>query len=289
MSHKRFLLLIGLILALSSLACSLTVNIPVEKVTTGPVREEAINVPASAAEVTDLTLAFGAGDLEIEGGAEDALVSGAAKYNVDDFKPKVTLHADGKVSLETGNLNLNGIPTFNDKIENRWDLKLGPQPMDLTINAGAYQANLALGDLALRSLTVNDGAADVRLSFSEPNRIEMERLTYTTGASNVRLKGLANANFAEMTFHSGAGDYTLDFSGELQRDGKVSIDSGISNLVLVAPEGMSVRLIFEGGMTSIKAGKGWEQDGKTYIHAGQGPTLTITVNMSAGNLVLRSN
>lgn len=289
MSRKIFVIALVCVLALSSLACSLTVNLPVEKVTTGPNREEEINVPAPDVAVADLTLAFGAGDLEVEGGAEDALVSGKASYNVDDFKPKVVLHEDGKVSLETGNLNLNGIPTFKGKIENRWDLQLGDYPLDLTVNAGAYQANLDLGDLSLRSLTVNDGAADVRLQFSEPNRIEMERLTYTTGASNVRLKGLANANFAEMSFQSGAGDYTLDFSGELKRDGTVSIDSGISNLVLIVPDGVSARLTFDGGMTSIKTGKGWEQNGQYYVHAGEGPTLIITVKMSAGNLTLRSN
>ena len=89
--------------------------------------------------------------------------------------------------------------------------------MDLTIAAGAYEGNLELGGLALKSLTVKDGASHVDLSFPEPNQTEMSILRYETGASDVKLTGLANANFSTLTFSGGAGNYTLDFSGELQR------------------------------------------------------------------------
>ena len=70
--------------------------------------------------------------------------------------------------------------------------------MDLSIDAGAYDGNMELGGLALKSLTVKDGAASVNLSFSEPNLIEMSRLSYSTGASEVKLSGLANANFTHL-------------------------------------------------------------------------------------------
>ena len=66
------------------------------------------------------------------------------------------------------------------------------------------------------------------MKFPKLNRVEMDSLYYQTGASNVHLSDLANANFASMVFRSGAGNYTLDFSGELQRDAEVKIESGIS-------------------------------------------------------------
>ena len=47
----------------------------------------------------------------------------------------------------------------------------------------------------------------------------MSILRYETGASTVKLNGLANANFGTLIFSGGAGDYTLDFSGDLQRSG----------------------------------------------------------------------
>ena len=93
-------------------------------------------------------------------------------------------------------------------------LKLGETPMELEINAGAYQGQYEFGGLALTGLTIKDGASDVDLSFSEPNRTEMSVFRYETGASNVELTGLANANFSTLIFNGGAGDYTLDFSGD---------------------------------------------------------------------------
>jgi hypothetical protein len=122
-------------------------------------------------------------------------------------------------------------------VKSIWDFKLGSSPMDLSINAGAYQGDFELGGLALTGLTVKDGAASVALSFSKPNPIAMTVLRYETGASQVELKGLSNANFSTMLMSSGAGDYTLDFSGDLRRDATITITTGLSNIELVVPWG----------------------------------------------------
>jgi hypothetical protein len=159
--------------------------------------------------------------------------------------------------------------------------------MDLMIEAGAYEGNMELGGLALNNLTVKDGAAQVNLSFSEPNLVEMSRMAYSTGASEVTLTGLANANFNTFDFDSGAGSYTLDFSGELQRDASVKVDSGLSELIIIVPEGVNATLTIEGGLTDINARNGWSQSGNTYSHEGSGPALTITVNMGAGSVTLQ--
>lgn len=286
MKHNTLLIVIATV-ALVSLSCGLTINLPVDRVTTGPTRTEEINIPAPEADEIDLTLSFGAGDFELDDGAGDTLVSGTASYNVEDFQPKVVVEGS-QVRLESGDLKIEGIPSINDKIQNEWDLELGDQLMNLDINAGAYKGDFDLGGLALKSLRVSDGAADVRLKFSRPNRVEMESLRYQTGASNVRLTGLANANFTSMTFRSGAGDYTLDFSGQLQRDAEVTIESGISQVTLVVPEGFSARVLFEGGLSNVETHGAWQKSGAEYVLNGSGPTLTITVDMGAGNLVLRT-
>jgi hypothetical protein len=276
-----------IVLALVILACRININIPVDKITTGPTQTEKIEVAAPDASVVDLTLAFGAGDLEISPGAEDALVTGTATYNVQDFKPKVTVD-NASVKIETGDLDIHGIPKFSGDIKNKWDLKLADTPMNLVISAGAYQGEIDLGGLSVKSLEVNDGAATTELDFSKPNPIEMESLRYSTGASTVSLHALANANFTSMIFRSGAGDYKLDFSGELKRDSVVTIESGISQVTIVIPKGVSAKLIFNGELTNVDISGGWEKSGDSYTLSGSGPTLTINVDMAAGNLVLRT-
>jgi hypothetical protein len=145
---------------------------------------------------------------------------------------------------------------------------------------------MELGGLSLQALHVTDGAAENELSFSEPNLAEMDTLTYETGASKVSLFGLGNANFSQLSFKSGAGDYTLDFSGELQRDGTVEVESGLSNVSIRVPEGVAARLTVTGGLSNVDAGGSWQGSGNDYTLSGTGPTLTINVEMGAGNVQL---
>ncbi|MCI0552653.1 MAG: toast rack family protein [Anaerolineae bacterium] len=270
-----------LVLALVSMACGFSIDLP-PQAEAGPDVTDEIKVADPESDETRLSLNFGAGELKLSSGAE-GLVEGTALYNVKELKPEVARNG-GDIQIKQGDLD--GLMPF-EGMKNRWDLQLGKTPMDLEIDAGAYEGNMELGGLALKTLTVKDGAAHVNLSFSEPNLIEMSRLAYSTGASEVTLIGLANANFDTFDFDGGAGSYSLDFSGELQRDASVEINSGLSELILIVPEGVNATVKIEGGLTDINTGSGWSQSGTTYSHEGSGPTLTITVNMGAGTITLK--
>ncbi len=270
-----------LALALAASACGININLPEAKVP-GPEVTDEISVPAPDAKPARLMLEFGAGELVLAPGAEGGLVSGTATYNVPDFKPEVKTDG-GEVVLKQGEYRVSGIPNF-DGLKNEWDLRLGAQPMALEIKAGAYKGEFDLGGLALTSLSVNDGAAEVTVDFSALNLEKMSLLTYKTGASNVTLKNLANANFVSMVFDSGAGNYKLDFGGELQRDASVSIRSGMSNLTLVIPEGVAATVKVNGGLSNVQFPSGWSQSGDLYTQAGGGPALTIVIEMGAGNV-----
>ena len=287
MFRKSFLLALA-VLVLASLACGVNIQSPVTEIKTGPTQTEEINIPLLEGDdaVADISLAFGAGSIDLQPGAVDALLTGTAEYNVEDFKPEVDINGDN-VTISQGDLNVHGIPEFQDDLINNWDLQFGSAPFFLRINAGAYTADYELGGLALTGLEITDGAADVDLKFSEPNLTEMETLTYNTGASNISLEGLGNANLSELIFRSGAGSYTLDFSGDLQRDMTVSIESGISSVTIIVPDGVAAEVVFDGGMSNVTYDDGWDKDGSTYTLAGDGYTLTFTVKLGAGNLELK--
>ena len=269
-----------LILALASMACGFSYTLP-ERPKAGPEVEESITVEDPKSDETRLTLSFGAGKLILSPGAKN-LVEGTAVYNVQDLKP--TIQKNGS-SIEIRQGDFKSLPIFKD-MENEWNFKLGDTPLDLTVNAGAYEGDLELGGLALKSLTVQDGASHVNVSFLEPNQTEMSLLRYETGASDVKLAGLANANFSTLTFSGGAGDYTLDFSGELQRDAVVEIEAGLGNVSLVVPEDVDAIVTVEGAALNVTHSSGWAQNGQKYTQNGSSPTLTVVVKMSAGNLVI---
>lgn len=287
MYSKRILIMV-LVLALVSLACGITINQPLETIKVGPNQTMAINVPLLEAEKAQVKIEFGAGELIIEPGAANGLIEGTAIYNVDELQPTIQVNGN-EVLLRTGKLEVRPFPWIEAQdIKNEWSLKLGEQPIDLTINAGAYQGSLELGGLALTSLEVNDGASEVNLSFSQPNKAQMDTFRYTTGASDIDLIYLANANFSRMIFRGGAGSYLLDFRGQLSRETQVTIEAGISQITLLVPENTPTRVISGGGLSNVDAEGNWQRSGNVYQLSGTGPELVINVTMGAGNLELRT-
>jgi flagellar basal body rod protein FlgB len=287
--NKKMILLAIVMLALVSLACSININLPSTNIKTGPTVTDTIYVPVpkNAGTTTDVAINFGAGNITLKPGAEDALVDGTATYNVSDFKPIVTTQNDN-VSIKQGDFNFEGLPSFKQDITNNWNLSLGNYPMSLVIKAGAYKGEYELGGLSIERLEIGDGAAKVDLSFSAPNLVQMSSLEYTTGASEVTLKGLANANTTDFTFRSGAGNYTLDFSGELQNDMEVNIESGVSSVTVIIPRGTNAQVITDSGLMTVSTDGSWNQSGDTYQVTGSGNTITLHVKMGAGNLKLES-
>jgi len=292
MNIRNRIITAALVLALVTLACGLSIKPPITQIKTGPSQTVDIQVlmPKETSTGVELNLEFVAGDLKLAPlttGARGSLVSGRATFNAPDFEPKVE-SSGSSATLRTGDMKIEGIPVFKDDLKNEWDLQLANTPMSLNIQAGAYSGSFELGGLSLEKLAISEGGSDLTAAFSEPNQVEMSSFTFSTGGSKVELKGLANANFAQMTFNSGAGDYTLSFDGDLQRDASVTIDSGVGTVTIIVPQGVNAQVTFDGGLSSVNADGGWKKNGTVYTLSGNGPTITIMVKMGAGTLNLKT-
>ncbi len=284
---KRTALPVLAALAAASLACNIGYTLDLPKVTTGPTETLTVNeaAPAAGVDVMAVNITMGAGKLDLQGGAE-RLAEGEIRYNVPEWKPTVTRDSTS-LSISQGQVkNSISLPGQGNTIVNDWSLKLGSSPMALTIEAGAYQGTLALGGLPLRSLTIHDGAGDSTVSFYTPNPEKMDTLTYQTGASKVSLQSLANANAQTIHFTGGAGDYELDFSGELERDVTVEVQVGVASLRLVTPVGTATVVNISGGLNDVKTTGTWAQSGDSYSQTGTGKTITINVDIGVGSLEL---
>jgi hypothetical protein len=257
------------------------------KLETGAMQTTEINIPYSAASSDmNMELEFMAGELKISPGAVDSLVMGNATFNAEALKP-VVINSGGFYTLQQGDQEYEGFPLFSKDVTNYWDIKLSNIPMHLNIEAGAYTGKFELGGLSLKELYINEIGSDLEMGFSEPNQVEMSSFKYMTGGSTMVLKGLANANFSQMDFDSGAGDYTLSFDGDLKRDAKVSIETGMSTLTIRVPRNTNAVVVFDGGMTSIN-NDGWTENNNVYSLTGNGPTITINVEMGLGTLNLQT-
>ena len=116
----------------------------------------------------------------------------------------------------------------------------------------------------------------------------MDTFRYITGASNITLTGLANARFENMILQSGAGSYRLEFDGELQQDADIRIETGLSTVTVIVPQGMNSVVEIEGGLSNVDLGGEWQRQGNQYSLEGEGPTLQFLVKMGAGTLKLEN-
>jgi hypothetical protein len=287
--HKTPLLIAFLVLTLVTMACGIQFKIPETEIKTGPTQTDEISVPVpDASPPIDLSITFGAGEVALRSEDQGVLVSGTVTYNVSDFKPVVE-STGSTVAIKQGDLEIRGIPNFENDIKNEWDLEIAKNiPLNLKINAGAYSGHYNFSGLSLENLEITDGASDVNLEFTEANPSEMDTFRYNTGASTVTLEGLGYANFSTLIFRGGAGSYKLDFAGDLRQDAVISIEAGVSTVTIVVPSGVPAQVVFEGGLSNVDSFGDWSKTGDTYAQEGSGPKLTMMVKLGAGTLELRN-
>lgn len=276
---KRPILILLSILVLSSLACGFTVNLPTAKVVDK--QTMIVNEPYSDAKPTELSIHMGGGELTVQSGASQ-LVEGTIEYNIEKWKPEIT-RVSREVTIKQTVTNT--IP-FGDDVVNTWDLRLGKEPIDLTIEAGAYEGDVDLTGVPITRLKITDGAGESNLLFSAPNPVRMDSLTYETGASNITLEGLGYSDADVVNFKGGAGNFVLDFSGPLTREMKAFVDGGLGNITIKIPKGMNSRILLSTSLNTISTKGTWTVDNNEYRTNGEGPLLRIEVSVGVGNLNL---
>lgn len=284
--RREWILEMAVVVAMLTVACT-GISLPnIKRVEVGETQSKNIRVPApGGGEEQAIEIAMGAGRLTVAPGADDALVDGTVEYNIAEIEPEVWT-SEGQVRIKQGKLD--GIPSFDEGLVNKWDLRLGSTPIDLTLNVGAASADIELGGLALTGLAVSQGASSFDLGFSEVNQVEMDTFSIVAGASKMNLSGLANTNAAQITFKGGAGSYSLRFDGELRRDVEVTIDAGLGQMVIIVPEGEAAEVTFQGAATDVDAVHEWERTDSGFVLPGGGPTITFQIKMGVGGLELRN-
>ena len=254
----------------------------------GAVQTQTISVPMppDTTKAVDLTLRLGAAELTAGAGAAK-LAEGTVQYNVSEFQPSVS-QSGNKVEVTQGPTGgFQGI--LPKDLINKWNIKFSNSvPLNLVVQAGAYSGSWDLGGLRLQSLKWDEGASKSTITFDQANPDKAETFDFTTGASTVKLTGLANLNFSKMTFQSGVGAYTLDFGGKLKRSANVEIKTGVSNVTIVVPVGTAARITLKSAVSNTKTIGSWSSSGSTYTTGKEDAAdkLNITVDMGLGQLTL---
>jgi hypothetical protein len=122
----------------------------------GPIVHEHHDIERGAATDARVEIDMSAGELAVKSGAAK-LLEGDFDFNVPALKPALTYAVNGT----TGALKVSQGSTSGN-YENSWRLSLDETtPVDLSITLKAGDAQLVLGRLNLRTLTVRLGAGDL--------------------------------------------------------------------------------------------------------------------------------
>ena len=252
----------------------------------GSTSTETIDVAVPDAEGPyRLEITMGAGTLELNPGAGEKIAQGTVTVSDDALKPDVKISGN-KIRIGQGHFHR---IAFHERLKNDWNLQLGNVPMSLKLGVGAAKGRIELGGLSLTELDVDQGASDFSLAFSQPNAAPIDKLSFDAGAARSVLTGLANANGSTMNFKGGAGELSLSFDGELQRDLQVDITAAVGSISIDVPSGTATSLTMKGALASVSAGGDWSRAGGGYRMTGSGPSITFNVNLSVGRLELKSS
>jgi len=256
-ANQLTLLIIIVTALLISLGCGAG-NSSIDTVTVGELNKETQTVEVGDAEQVRVYIKMGTGELKVNRGAE-TLMRGNFTYNVADWKPQV----DYTVTDGSGRLNIRQpsseqISARSD-IRYTWDLKFSEEiPLDMRIECGAGNGEVKLGQLNVTNL-------DAKLS---------------AGSFVIDLGG--NQSLDHLELDMGAGDITVDLTGDWEHNVEVYIQGGIGKTILRLPKDIGVRVIVNKAIGKIDA-SGLTRDGDVYVNAAFGVSpVTVEINIQSG-------
>lgn len=113
-------------------------------------------------------------------------------------------------------------------------------PMAVSLDIGEGGAELDLGGLWITSLDAEFNKGGVVLSFSEPTRVPLERLSFQGSMGGVVLRKLGNASPHRLDIELSMGGMDVDLAGQWRNDSDISLSQSMGGAALHLPHGVRV-------------------------------------------------
>jgi hypothetical protein len=216
------------------------------------------------------TLDYRAGGLRVAPGRATELYRMDASYDEERYLPTSDFDAArGAVALGIRPAGGGGLRVVSRR-QLHQDANVAFSPtvdLDLDIVLGAVTADLELGGLSLSELTMQAGASQAVIRFSQPNRSRCRFAEITAGAAEVTMLGLGNSRCDLIDFEGGVGKVTLDFDGVWTSSSQAAVKMAMGELTLRLPRRIGVRLTLDRFLASfdpaglVRVDNGFESPG----------------------------
>jgi hypothetical protein len=179
------------------------------------------SVPLDGAASGDVRVVLGTGDLTVRGGAQrDSLMEATVYSGNPGMQPDFTVSMNGseKQAVMTGTGHKKKDWVFAhapESWDNTWEVILnGGIPLAVTVNTGAGDCDIRLGDTNLTTLAVNTGAGDTVIDLGGYHGSRFSAVIHN-GVGDMSLRVPKESN-TRILLHQGVGD--IDASGLAQTD-----------------------------------------------------------------------
>lgn len=248
-----------------------------------------IHVPFPEVALPELHLALAACQLNLQPGHGETWVTGT----YDDLAGSLPLKIQQNGSIL--NITQREILAEGLRIKSRLaplDLMVsGSQPFGLILEGGLLESRMDLSGLPLTRLEVKPGKGSQEVLFNAPNPERMQSMNLRVGAARLELRGLGNANFANLHLDGGQADCLLDFSGRLRYPAQARLTIPEGSLEIHVPTETPTRLAIE-TFGTMSIGEGFKRQGGVLLNpaalAGQTPIVSIKATLLMGSVRLRS-
>ncbi len=186
---------------------------------------------------------IGVANIDLKKNISGNILDAEMEYDPDRMMVRADydrLESRGKLYLESDSKE-EGLDLSKD--DNYWRLEFGDRmPLSFDMDIGACDADFDFTGLLVDELDMDLGASSVEVEFRRPNSQRLSEINIDVGACKLKMYGLGNANFEEMVFDGGAGDFTLDFTGDFDHTANISIDIGMGSLNILVPKDAGVQI-----------------------------------------------
>ena len=183
--------------------------------------------------------------------------------------------------------------------EKLWKMYLtDTKPYFLELNYGIGNANIDLSGLAIKSLKINTGSADVNVGYysSLENQIDMDTFFVKVDLGSVNVKNLNMSRRRCMLADVGFGNMTLDFRSKPLVSNKIKGSVGAGNLTILLPAADTPVLVkikdswlcsvkmpeqFKKVSENVFANAAYTKDAKN--------SLTFDLDVSMGNIIFKQD
>lgn len=212
----------------------------------GSIKEETEKVEIKDADKIFLRGELGAGVFKILSENQDEAFIANISYSPKDVEYWVNSRIrSGKCVIDIGS-ELDNNHSM-DSEDNKWDIMLSKKyPIEIDLDIGACEADFELGGLPIEELTMDVGAADAEIFFSERNPNRLKEIDIDAGACSFKMHNIGNANFESFKIDGGVGSFDLDFLGEYKGVSYIDIDIGLGSADIVLPKNVAVQIHTDG-------------------------------------------